>query len=338
MCAAACGAPPGPAPVAPAAERVAIVVAERGATGLKLVALDETGDRQFDLLAQPPEVARDMSPAISPDGRWVVFASTRDRSLDRTSLWIAPLGVEATPARLTAGDAIDSHPTWARDGAAIVFASTRDGGDFDLWQVARTGGPPIQLTAGDEHEVSPSIAPDGTIVYAAVDRESAASRIEARAPDGTITQLTPGPDERDPAVSPDGTRVAYASKVDREDGRRDGELWVMELATKRARQLVNLPPTDESGPVWSRDGRFVFATSVLPGARDQPLFASVIFVDRDEAPMRARILRDRAGALARVTPAIAAALDATTLRRDPEYLPELAKVMAAAIAKQKMQP
>jgi hypothetical protein len=39
-----------------------------------------------------------------------------------------------------------------------------------------------------------------------------------------------------------------------------------------------------------------------------------------------------------VTPAVATTLDATALRRDPEYLPELAKVVAAAIAKQKMQP
>ena len=103
-----------------------------------------------------------------------------------------------------------------------------------------------------------------------------------------------------------------------------------------AKQLVNLPPTDESGPVWSHDGRFVFATSVLPGA-EQPLFASIIFIDRDEPAIRARILRDSAGPLTRITPAIATTLDATALRRDPEYLPELAKVVAAAIAKQQMQ-
>ena len=283
-----------------------------------------------------------MSPAISPDGKWVVFASTRDRALDQTSLWIAKLGVEVTPTRLTGdGDAanawIDSHPVWTRDGRSIVFASTRDGGDFDLWQVARDGGAPVQLTTSEHHEVTPSIAPDGSILYAAVDKQTGASHIEARAPDGTIAQVTPGPDEREPAVSPDGQTIAFTSRVER-DGRKDGELWLVHRGTGQAKQLVNLPPTDESGPVWSRDGRFVFATSVLPGASEQPLFASVVFVDRDESPMRVRILRDSAGALTRVTPAIATALDATALRRDPEYLPELAKVMAAAIAKQRMQP
>lgn len=277
-----------------------------------------------------------MAPALSPDRTTIVFASTRDRADGKTSLWIAKLGVETLPQRLTDGDAIDAHPVWTRDGAAIVFASTRDGGDYDLWRVARTGGAPVRITDGEHHEVTPSIAPDGAIIYAAVDRETGTSRIEERALDGTITKRTPGPDEREPSVSPDGKLIAFTSKVDRGD-RSDGELWIMERGAGNAKQLVNLPPTDESGPVWSHDGRFVFATSVLPGADDHPLFASVIFVDRDEPAIRARILRDSAGPLTRITPAIATTLDATALRRDPEYLPELAKVVAAAIAKQQMQ-
>lgn len=302
---------------------------------MRLVSIDEAGDRRFDLLAPHP-TARDTHPAISPDGAWIVFASTRDRT-EGTSLWLAKVGVEVTPVRLTTGIGTDSHPVWTRDGKSVVFASTRDGGDFDLWQVARSGGTPLQLTTDEHHEVTPSIAPDGSILYAAVDKETAASRIEERAPDGTITKRTPGPDEREPSISPDGALIAFTSNVER-DGKRDSELWIMRRGAGEAKQLANLPPTNESGPVWSRDGRFLFATSVLPGADDAPLFASVIFVDRDEQPIRVRILRDTAGALVRVTPAIATTLDATALRRDPEYLPELAKVVAAAIAKQKMQP
>ena len=304
------------------------------------MAIDETGDRQFDLLIAEDAITRDTYPAISPDGTSIVFASTRDRKGSGTSLWIAKLGVEQSPLRLTDGDAIDTHPTWTRDGKAIVFASTRDGGDFDLWQVTPRGTSPTQLTTGDEHEVTPSTAPDGSIIYASVNRVDAASRIEERAFDGSIKSLTPGPDEREPSVSPDGKTIVFTSRVERDGrtGRNDSELWWMARGAGDAKQLVNLPPTDESGAVWSRDGRFVFATSVLPGASEQPLFASVVFVDRDESPMRVRILRDRAGAIARVMPAVAtAALDATALRRDPEYLPELARVMAQAIARQRMQ-
>lgn len=112
---------------------IPIVAAEVGTGGLKLIAIDERGDRRFELVAPIDGANRDVNPAISPDGRWVVFASTRDRATG-TSLWIAPLGgPEAIPRRLTADPAVDQYPVWTRDGRAIVFASTRDGGDFDLW-------------------------------------------------------------------------------------------------------------------------------------------------------------------------------------------------------------
>src|SRR5690606_17395303 len=104
----------------------------------------------------------DSHPAISPDGRWIVFASKRERrQRSGTSLWIAPLGREEQPRLLAGGDHIDSHPTWTPDGSAIVFASTRDGGDFDLWRLPIRGGAPTpegpqQLTRGPGHEVSPT--------------------------------------------------------------------------------------------------------------------------------------------------------------------------------------
>ncbi|MBA3464766.1 MAG: PD40 domain-containing protein, partial [Deltaproteobacteria bacterium] len=157
---ASCGARPRPTPPAPPEDRVAIIAAERGPHGARLVAIDEHGDRRHVLLAEARGTARDTNPSVSPDGRWVVFASSRDRPLDKTSLWIAPLGVERAPVRLTTGDAIDSHPTWTRDGTAIVFASTRDGGDFDLHRLpiaaGRANGELVALTSGPTHEVTPT--------------------------------------------------------------------------------------------------------------------------------------------------------------------------------------
>lgn len=334
-----------PAPAQP--DRIAIVAAERGPRGARLVAIDEHGDRSFELLVPvraAEGVVRDTNPAISPDGRWMVFASTRGRG-DRTSLWIAPLGVEAQPVQLTFGDAIDSHPAWTPDGRAIVFASTRDGPDFDLWQLAieggRGAGDPIQLTDAPSHEVAPAVARDGTIVYAAVvpQDDRAESRLEERAPDGTVRALTEGPADTSPALSPDGATLVFARPA-LHDGAPHSELWQVARGGEAAPvRLVELPLTDESGPVWSRDGRFVFATSLLRGADGKPLFSSVVHVDLQESPRRARMLQDRAGAVARLTPAIAtSALDVEALRRDPEYLPQLAKIMADAIAHARQEP
>jgi hypothetical protein len=78
----------------------------------------------------------------------------------------------------------------------------------------------------------------------------------------------------------------------------------------------------------------VFATSALR-IGNRTLFSSVVHVDLHERPPRARILVDRAGAVPRLTPAISTTkLDIAALHGDPEYLPELARIMAAQIAKQ----
>jgi Tol biopolymer transport system component len=323
----------------PADENISIVAAEGGIDRVRLVAIDERGDRRFELVTAAPERTRDTHPAISPDRRWVVFASTRDRT-EGTSLWIAPLAMEARPRRLTEGTAIDAHPTWTPDGRAIVFASTRTAGAFDLFQLAiaagAPSGAPVRLTTGDGHEVTPTVARDGTIVYTAVTLKGGQeieSHLEERTPDGAIRRLTSGPADSSPAFSPDGGTIVFARPEARGET-PDSELWWTTRSGEPVRRVVDLPLTDESGPVWSRDGRFVFATSLYrPGGK--PLFSAVIHVDLHEKTPRARILEDSAGATARLTPAIAAqVLDAAALDRDPEYLPELAKIMTRAIENQ----
>lgn len=316
------------------------MASERGPSGARLVAIDEHGDRQFALIRPPDHgTTRDTNPAISPDGAWIVFASSRDRAMSETSLWIARVGVEQTPVRLTDGPAIDAHPTWATDGSAIIFSSTRDGGDFDLFRLAihagRPAGAPVQLTSAPGHEVTPSVASDGTIVYSSVTptaEHGVESHLEQRAPDGTITQLTTGPADSAPAISPDGKLLAFARPAIEGD-RANAELWLLPHGQSDATAIVALPLTDEGGPVWSRDGRFVFATSIMKGERGV-LFSSVIHVDLGEPQRRARMLVDHAGASARLTPAVVApVLDAHALHEDPEYLSELARIMADAIEK-----
>ncbi len=400
----ACGPLPAQAPPAPVAPRIAIIAAERSGPAIRLVAVDEHGDRQVELLAPAAGAARDTHPAVSPDGRWLVFASSRGRPLDETRLWIARLGAGAAPRPLTGlpGESIDprdggkspawadprdathggplwinprdatrggvnapavpaqrgregplwidAHPAWLPDGSAIVFASTRDGGDYDLWRLAidRVTGAPgalTELTHGAGHEVTPAIAPDGAIVYTAVTPDPVSHQVEThleeRAPDGTIRVITRGPADSSPAISPDGRWLVF-SRPAFHGGTPDAELWRMARASARssidedlgddAQPLVELPLTDESGPVWSRDGRFVFATSVVRGADGHVVFSSIIHVDLRAARPVARMLEDRVGAIVRLTPAMTATpLDAAALDRDPAYLPELARAMSQLI-------
>lgn len=341
---AACGAR-APAKQPDVADRIAIIASERGPQGTRLVVLDEAGDRQFELLQPPDAITRDTHPAVSPDGKWLVFASSRERKLDETSLWIAPLAAGAAPQRLTDGAGIESHPVWSADGRSIVFASTRDGGDFDLYAQAiesgRAAGAPVALTNGPGHEVTPALGSDGDIFYAAITQVAEAevtSRLEARAQDGAIRRLTDGPADASPALSPDARTLVFARPTQHAAG-LDAELWTMPVNNSAAAApLLELPLTDESGPVWSPDGRFVFATSVLRGAAGNAVFSSVIVIDTKARPLKARLLVDRIGAIARLTPALTRTpLDADVLSQDPEYLPELARIMAGPMSQHKRE-
>jgi dipeptidyl aminopeptidase/acylaminoacyl peptidase len=58
-----------------------------------------------------------------------------------------------------------------------------------------------------------------------------------------------------PALSPDGTQVAYTVSVyDMEENRANGDIWVMPVAGGPARRLTTNKASDGS-PVWSPDGK-----------------------------------------------------------------------------------
>lgn len=327
--------------------RAPIVVTERGPGGGRLVAIDETGDRLFEVVTMPEQLIRDTNPAISPDGKWIVFASSRGRQkLEETSLWLAPLGVEVAPQQITSGSSADTHPAWARDGSAIIFASTR-GGSFDLWKVSfevSAGAPrigaPVQLTTAADQEITPTVSPDGRIAYASLsvvekpgEPAEARSRILVIGLDGQSAPLTEGPADGSPSFSPDGKELAFTRPELRQHG-VDADLWVMPSAGGAAQKLADIAGTDENGPVWSRDGRFLFSTSLVRGGDGRPVFSSVIFVERAAAKPEPRILIDRLGAVARLTPTLAdLPLRDAVLRQRPRYLDTLRDVLREAIEK-----
>src|SRR5580658_2234884 len=63
------------------------------------------------------------TPAISPDGRWVVFARStivEAENQRHTELWIAPSDASAPAERLIPGSS--SNPRWSPDGKLLAFS------------------------------------------------------------------------------------------------------------------------------------------------------------------------------------------------------------------------
>ena len=172
-----------------------------------------------------------MRPVVSPDGRWMVYA-TRDDSVTSLRLRDLASGDERWLRRDVQRD--DQESRFTRDlmpGSDFTPDSrhlvTSWGGK--LWRVAVPSGEATEIpfTADVEQGMGPL----------------AQFKYELNDSTLTVSQI------RDPRPSPDGRRLAFTA-LDR--------LWVMDLPSGTPRRLT--PQSGRAGehlPVWSPDGRYV---------------------------------------------------------------------------------
>jgi serine/threonine protein kinase len=93
-------------------------------------------------------------PAVSPDGRYIVFDSNR---AGKRNIWRMDLD-GGNLNQLTFGEYTDRSPVFSRDGQWIFFDSVRSG-ERAIWRMPVAGGEPVKLAG--RKGARPSVSPDG---------------------------------------------------------------------------------------------------------------------------------------------------------------------------------
>jgi dipeptidyl aminopeptidase/acylaminoacyl peptidase len=228
--------------------------------------------------ARPDDVYRfrvPTEPRLSPDGRWVVAtvkASAAAHDGYRTSVWLASADGSADARRLTIGKG-DQHARFAPDGSTIAFLSDRrliveDEPDRPKDAKEREDGVQIHLLRLDGGEARRltdlprgvndfAWSPDGQTL-AILTTSAAADRKEDAKRRGKDLDRKPG----DPPTSD----YRYLDRLDYMlNGAgftydRVAHLWLVDVATGEARQLV-AGPTAEGDIAWSPDATRIAFTA-----------------------------------------------------------------------------
>ena len=188
------------------------------------------------------------SPALSPDGEWVVYAVSHDNAAHDKSasdLWLARYDGSAR-VQLTYGDAArNTHPLWSPDGRSIAFLSDRDAvdaGGTQVWVFARAGGEPRQLTAmkGDVSDFA--WAPDSKHL-ALIAGDEPANAVDKAAKDA----------EKKPPKPIVIDRFQFKEDITGYLTNERHHLYAFDVATRQA-TLLTPGAHDEWLPAWSPDG------------------------------------------------------------------------------------
>ncbi|GGK10119.1 hypothetical protein GCM10010123_45070 [Pilimelia anulata] len=158
--------------------------------------------------------ADECRPAISPDGRWLAYASTEGRADGGHDIVVATIG-GGTPRRVTGGGADFTWPTWSPDGRELAYAARpADGSPPQVYRVDLADGGARRVTAEPGGATDPAwdpVAGHRRIAYTAA--TPAGPQLALVAPDGTGRRdvLPPGWRGDQPAWTADGGTLAFRS-------------------------------------------------------------------------------------------------------------------------------
>ena len=247
---------------------------------------------------------------FSPDGRELVFQSTRDGTqCDQ----IFAMKTDGTALRrVSSGQGRTTCGYFTPDGRRIVYASTHGGGPdcpprpdfsrgyvwpvygtYDIYSARPDGTDPKRLTSTPGYDAEATIGPDGRIVFTSV-RDGDMEIYSMASDGGDVKRLTnrKGPDGG-PFFSRDGSQIVFRGRAlspgpeldDYMTLLRDGlwrptslELFVMKADGSGLRQVTSLQGASFA-PFFTPDGRKIIFSSNQHNPRGRDFELWLINVD-----------------------------------------------------------
>lgn len=219
------------------------------------------------------------NPAISPDGKTIVFGYKGD------IYRVDANGGVAVP--LTIHEAHDMMPVWSHDGKYIAFASDRHG-NFDVFVMPATGGTPVRLTTNSAADYPYDFTPDNKQVLFGSVRNAPASSI--RFPNRVFRNVYTVPVTGGRSVllsaagmdaaryNKDGSKIIFQDRKGYEDPFRKHhtsavtrDIWVMDVAKGKYEQVSSYEGEDRE-PVFGANNEVYYLSE--KGGISQNIFKS----------------------------------------------------------------
>ena len=208
--------------------------------------MDQDGKNQKQLTTIETRI--DRYPTVTPDGRYIVFVSTRTGNSNIYRYDLA----SGEQKQLTSGLS-EEFPEVSADGKWVIYAST-ESTKHTLWKVPIDGGKPVQLT--DRLSTWPDVSPDGQKIACWYRAEPGANWQIAIIPisGGDPEKVFDVPPNADTPIPirwmPDGSGVTFVATPN-----GVSNVWHQSLGGGAPRQLTDFTSDQIHWFDWSRDGK-----------------------------------------------------------------------------------
>ncbi len=225
---------------------------------------------------------QNVSPAVSPDGRFVAFLSEKDLfSVDlfladaQTGRVIRKLSSAASDPHTEALRYIDSSGTWSPDSRFFAFVVTAGGGNELVIIDADSGDETRRVTFGDLGALNnPAWSPDGRRIAFSGSRGGISDLYLYDLESEEITRLTADKyADLQPTWSPDGGTLAFTSDRGPETSfdrltYSKFQIALLDLATNEVRTLPLFGNVKHMNPQYAPDGESLYFISDQDGFGD----------------------------------------------------------------------